>query len=465
MTQPEAYLSISELAALINETLERGVGTVRFEGEISQLTRAQSGHLYASLKDSESTLPIVIWASTVRSLGFVPQEGQSVQCEGRPNVYNKSGRLQIIVSKMAPSGEGLLRKKFLELKSKLEAEGLFAAERKRPLPFFPKAVGIVTSRSGAVIRDIDVKLRARMPHIPKYLVSVAVQGPGAAEEIARGVRTLSESGLVDVIIVGRGGGSLEDLWAFNEEVVVRAIFASRVPVVSAVGHEVDFSLSDFVADVRAATPTAAAEMVVPKRDDLVFTLDEYMRRLFDYERWLGPQQQYLDELATRLHRCLSGILDERVARLSAAEAHLKLIEPRRYLAALSERLQSLSAKLDQSLAARVMNLRIVIERMAGAVRERSPAARVALESERVSAIKKRLDKGIGAKFANITVSVDNYAVRLEATSPRSVLKRGFAMVKSKGHFVRQASEVVPGDDLIVSLVDSSIEARVSAVKS
>ena len=208
------------------------------------------------------------------------------------------------------SGEGDLQRKFLELKARLEKEGFFATERKRPLPFLPKAVGVVTSKTGAVIHDMMVKIRERFPSMPVYLAETRVQGEGAASEIAEALRKIDASGLVDVIIVARGGGSLEDLWAFNEEEVVKAVFACRTPVISGVGHEVDTTLCDFAADVRAPTPTAAAEMCVPKVSDLLVRIAELERRLRDSDRWLQPRAQRVDELAGRLGTRVSGALTE-----------------------------------------------------------------------------------------------------------------------------------------------------------
>lgn len=319
---PRRFLSITELVGVVQGVLEAELPEIAFEGEVSQITKAASGHFYLTLKDDKSQIPVVIWRGLAQTIKFDLKAGVSIRCSGRPNLYHASGKFQFVLTYLELAGEGALQKKFLELKARLEKEGLFTQERKRPIPFFPKAVGVVSSKTGAVIHDIMVKIHGRMPSIPVFLVDVRVQGEGSAEEIAAGIQQLDASGLVDVIIVARGGGSLEDLWAFNEEIVVRAIFASKTPVVSGVGHEVDVTLADFVADIRAPTPTAAAEMVVPKRDDLLVLIADYERRLLDGDRWFRPKEQRLDELAIRLDKRIAAALQLAGARLENSSIKL-----------------------------------------------------------------------------------------------------------------------------------------------
>jgi len=438
----ERDLSISELNELLNFTLEQAVGVISFSGELAEVKKAASGHLYCRIQDDESQIDIVLWSSTARSLSFQPSQGLAVRCRGKPNVYRKSGRLQIVVVKMELAGEGELRKKFLELKTRLEKEGLFSLERKRALPFLPRAIGIVTSQSGAAVHDILVKLRERMPQVPVFLVDVRVQGPGSAEEIAAAIRLLNDHAQVDVMIVGRGGGSLEDLWAFNEEVVVRAIFASRIPVVSAVGHEVDVSLSDFVADKRAPTPTAAAEMVVPLRSELLKQLAEYERRIRDHERWLGPLTQNLDELSDRLERRIVSVLEEGSLRLSAAEAHLKALKPLDVIRLMEGRIALLQGRLQ-----RVVSL-----------------DRVRQLSSNVQLASNRLESGVQRLLASAQHSLETQAQKLESLSPKRVLERGFALVERSGTLVRKASEVKVGEAVSIRLSEGQLGAQVTAVK-
>jgi exodeoxyribonuclease VII large subunit len=263
------FLTISELNEVIKGTLESQLQPFWVVGEISNFRVPPSGHFYFTLKDDKSQIAAVMFRRQGAGLSFVPENGMEVLCLGRVGLYSVRGDLQLYVERLEPRGQGALYLAFEQLKKKLAAEGLFAPERKRALPFLPSAIGIVTSVKGAALHDMLRILGDRFPDRRIVLRPVKVQGEGAAEEIALGIKELGGSGEVEVMIVGRGGGSLEDLWAFNEEIVARAIFAAPVPVVSAVGHEIDFTIADFVADQRAPTPTAAAEMVLPRQSDLV----------------------------------------------------------------------------------------------------------------------------------------------------------------------------------------------------
>ena len=281
---PTEALSVSQLTSLIKQSLEGTFPRRWVEGEISNSRLHSSGHFYFTLKDEGAQISGVMWKSRVAALSFTPEDGMKVQVRGAITVYPPRGNYQIDASAIQPLGVGELQIAFDRLRQKLKAEGLFDAARKRPLPVFPEKIGLVTSPTGAAIQDIRSVLGRRFPLVEVVLAPVRVQGPGAAEEIARAIRELNEYGNLDLMIVARGGGSLEDLWAFNEEIVARAIYASRIPVVSAVGHEIDFSIADFVADLRAPTPSAAAEIVVPDRVELLenlrnlwYTLDRSVR--------------------------------------------------------------------------------------------------------------------------------------------------------------------------------------------
>lgn len=277
MTAPhvrrDAPLTVAELTDLVKQILEEGFPDLWVVGEISNLTRARSGHVYLTLKDADATLPSVMWRSTAQRLRFEPENGMEVLVRGGLNVYAPHGRYQLVVKSMEPRGAGALQQAFEKLRAKLEAEGLFDEERKRAIPFLPRRIGVVTSPTGAAVRDVLKVLGRRWAGVDVLLAPARVQGGGSAEEIAAAIGRLGERGGLDVLIVGRGGGSIEDLWAFNEEVVARAIAASPVPVISAVGHEVDVTIADYVADVRAATPSHAAELAVPSTEDLARTLD------------------------------------------------------------------------------------------------------------------------------------------------------------------------------------------------
>lgn len=368
--EPRAFLTVSELNQIIKGALESQLGAFWVVGEISNFRVPPSGHLYFTLKDDKSQIAAVMFRRQGQQLSFQPENGMEVFCHGRVSLYPVRGDLQLYVEAIEPRGRGALQLAFEQLKRKLAAEGLFALERKRALPFLPRSVGIVTSLHGAALRDMLRILGDRFPERRVIVRPVKVQGEGAASEIAEGIRQLGESGLVDVMIVGRGGGSLEDLWAFNEEVVARAIFESPVAVISAVGHEVDFTIADFVADHRAPTPTAAAEMVVPRRDDLAEQIrglgarlqrvvraglegareewDGLVRRLVDPRRRLRETQIRLDELSLTLWRRFQDRLDRLKDRLRLTAGRLGSLSP----LAVLERGYSIAHKMPEDLIIR-----------------------------------------------------------------------------------------------------------------
>ncbi len=322
--QPAAALTVSELNEIIRDRLETGLDALWVAGELSNVRFAPSGHVYFTLKDSESQIAAVLFRRNAERLRFRLEDGMEVVCSGRVGLYTVRGALQFYAVEVEARGKGALAVAFEQLKQRLWREGLFESERKKALPFLPRTVGIVTSLQGAAVRDMLSIIGERFPERRVIIRPVKVQGQGAALEIARGIRELDETGVVDVMIVGRGGGSLEDLWAFNEEPVARAIAAARTPIVSAVGHEIDVTIADFVADQRAATPTAAAEMILPRRRELEErvalwsrrlrrgaesrqerrreSLRHWARRLADPGRRLRQGQMRLDELSLRLWR-------------------------------------------------------------------------------------------------------------------------------------------------------------------
>ena len=284
--------TVSEITKIIKLTLEDRFYSVWIEGEISDFKRHSSGHLYFILKDENAQLSAVMWRGKSMSLPFVPQNGIKVLAKGNITVFERSGRYQLDVDILQPLGVGNLQMAFEQLKIRLKNEGLFDESHKKPIPQFPSNVGVITSPTGAAIRDIVSVANRRSPGIQIIIRPVKVQGEGSAEEIAAAIEEFNEYGLIDVLIVGRGGGSLEDLWSFNEEVVARAIFDSRIPVISAVGHEIDFTIADFVADLRAATPSAAAELVAPDADMEWKKVIQKVRHLY---RIVTGKLGYLDE--------------------------------------------------------------------------------------------------------------------------------------------------------------------------
>jgi exodeoxyribonuclease VII large subunit len=345
-------LSVTDLTRQIRLVLESGFSSVTVIGEISNFKRYTSGHLYFTLKDESAQLSAVLWRSRAASVKFAPEDGQKVVVTGRITVYEARGNYQIDVISIRPVGVGELQMAFERLKEKLRAEGLFDQERKKPIPGFPQRIGLVTSPTGAVIHDMMTIMGRRFPGIQAILRPVRVQGPGAAAEIAQGVREFNEYGDVDLIIVGRGGGSLEDLWPFNEEPVARAIAASKIPVVSAVGHETDVTIADFVADLRAPTPSAAIELVVPDRRELLEHVRDFWYRMseaagnllsdrretirhllasYSFNRpidLLRQHSQRVDELRRSLSVAVRHGFDITTARNSALLQRLHALDPR-----------------------------------------------------------------------------------------------------------------------------------------
>jgi len=348
---PAGPYSVSEITRLVREVLEGSLPVVWVKGEVSNFTLHTSGHMYFSLKDEASQLRCVMFRNCNSKLSFTVENGMSVEARGEITVYERSGQYQLCVFEMMRAGLGALQLALEELKRRLAREGLFDESRKRPLPQFPVGVGVVTSPTGAAIRDIVRIIRKRQPGVEIILRPVKVQGQGAAQEIARAIGEFNEYGSVDVLIVGRGGGSLEDLWAFNEEVVARAIHASRIPVVSAVGHEIDFTVSDLVADVRAPTPSGAAEMVVRDRREVAREVQalgrglaagvkarivslrreiERTRNRYAFTRApdiVRQRAQRLDDLSRRLQTSGSRILAERKQLVGSYAGRLRALDP------------------------------------------------------------------------------------------------------------------------------------------
>ena len=346
---PSAVLTVSELNELIRDRLETGLDALWVAGELSNVRFPPSGHVYFTLKDGQSQIAAVLFRRHAENLRFRLEDGMEVVCSGRVSVYSVRGALQFYAVQMEARGKGALTVAFEQLKKRLWQEGLFDDDRKKPLPFLPRTIGIVTSLQGAAVRDMLRIIGDRFPDRRVVIRPARVQGPGAAEEIAQGIRELDETGMVDVMIVGRGGGSLEDLWAFNEETVARAMAAARVPIVSAVGHEIDVTIADFVADRRAATPTAAAEMILPDRDELgerlavlarrlrrstgsglerrQESLRHWTRRLADPSRGLRQGQMRLDDLSVRLWRRQEDSVSRLRERLGHLAGRLESVNP------------------------------------------------------------------------------------------------------------------------------------------
>ena len=418
------------------------MGILWIQGEISNFKRHTSGHLYFSLKDSRAQLKAAFFRNNNMYLKFRPEDGMEVIVRGRLSVYEPRGDYQVIVEYMEPVGLGSLQLAFDQLKEKLRKEGLFDDAHKIPLPLLPRKVGIVTSPTGAAIRDMLRILERRNASLDVLLYPVKVQGQGAAEEIAEGIRCLNRRDDIDVIIIGRGGGSIEDLWAFNEEVVARAVYESGLPLISAVGHEVDFTISDFVADLRAPTPSAAAEMVSGAREDLRMSVNSLTGRLSQaVRRGMERRRLHLERLVHNKAfavtpnkiRDFQQRFDEATSRMSQAM--------RRYTSDIRQRERVLAARLNALDLRRIIkHKKEVLVRMDQGL---ASAVRVRLHHERA-----RLELAVG---------------KVDALSPLAILKRGFALCRdSKGAIVKRAADVTLGDNVRVTLAAGELDCRIES---
>jgi len=347
MSAETKIYSVSEVTTLIKSILETNIPPLWVEGEISSWTKAASGHAYFSLKDSNAQLPCVIWKQNAASLLFKPEEGMNVRVSGGVSVYEKSGKYQLIVSQVQPAGMGDLYQQFELLKTRLAAEGLFDEDKKSALPQIPFTVGVVTSPDGAVISDIINVLSRRAPYVTIKLEPTRVQGAGSAEEIAAALKKMDLKGEVDLIIVGRGGGSIEDLWSFNEEVVARAIFDCTTPVISSVGHEIDYTIADFVADLRAPTPSAAAELAAPKMDDLLSAISDYSKSVNDLiSDYIRDYERQIDEYERNFRWERYNLIIEEEQKKVRDLSNNIFVQQKQKLNLLSLGVESLSNNLD-----------------------------------------------------------------------------------------------------------------------
>ncbi len=434
-TDPQ-YLTITRLCQYYNTVLEQYCGTVYFEGEVSSVSVGARHHHYIKIKDQNSAVSAIIWGSYAQTLKFKLEVGQKVLCQGSPQIYPARGDLSTIITSIKLAGQGDLQQKFLELKEKLQAEGLFDLARKRKLPFLPTSIGIITSATGAVIHDMSVKFAERYPSIKIYLYDARVQGEGAYRELISGLQYFNQQNKVDLIILARGGGSLEDLWNFNEEALVRAIFASNLPVVSAVGHEPDISLSDLVADLRAPTPTAAAEFTVPKLKDLLIHLEKQLNRLNQFERWVMNYWQKFEYLSEKFFNSKSNYLQGLQQQLLHFQRILKLVEPRNLIYNKKQQLTNQLKNLNTSY----QNILQINQRKFLVLGNLAEHFRKSLNTQQQYLLEKEK--------------------HLAAINPISILARGFSIVKKKGNYIREASEVSVNDQLEVQLAKGTINVIV-----
>lgn len=437
--------TVSELTHSIKNTLEDGYGVVTVQGELSDLTRYPSGHAYFSLKDAQAVISVVLFADRATpAIRDALQDGISVRVEGDLTVYPKRGNYQIRALRVEPVGYGALQAKFEALKRKLEAEGLFAPERKRDLPRYPTRIGIVTSESGAALRDMVRILQARAPYVSIVLADTRVQGEGAAQDIAQALARMNAFGGVEVIVVGRGGGSPQDLWAFNEEPVVRAIVRSRIPVVSAVGHEVDVTLADLAADVRAATPTHAAQIVVKD-------LEEIHRTLLDLSR------HALERIVRELRDASS--------RLRGFETHHALRRPGQRIEGERQELDRIEERLSRALAGWVGTRRQKAELLAAGLKAHTPSRSLERARDRIEAAGQRAAHSLTATIARRRERIENQERLLDSFDHHRVLERGYALVwgEEGARLLKRGAGVHSGDSIEVQFFDARAGAKVTKV--
>lgn len=421
--------------------LEGSFPLVWIEGEISNLARPRSGHMYFSLKDANAQVRCALFRGRAHQLRFEPEDGLAVLLRARVSLYEARGEFQLVVEHMEPAGEGALRREFERLRLKLEAEGLFAEAGKRPLPRFPRRIGVVTSATGAAIRDVLTVLRRRFPAVPVRVYPVPVQGEAAAPAIVRALALAGERADCDVLILTRGGGSLEDLWAFNEETVVRAVRACTVPLICAVGHEVDVTLSDLAADMRAATPSAAAELAVPDRQAVGAQLQHQERRLTGYlQRRLRELIQSTDWIAHRLQRVHPG---------------RRLLERREKLGALARR-QALA--VSGQFSARRRRLQHAASRLMAA----NPRRRLERERQSLATHRGRLRRAASGQFHRLRGRYLGVRRALAAVGPQATLNRGYAVLRhaSDGRVIRDPRQAPAGTRLEALLARGRLLARV-----
>jgi exodeoxyribonuclease VII large subunit len=474
-------INVTQLVRAVREVLEANLDEYWVVGEVSNARLAPSNHFYFTLKDARSAVSAVMFNSAYRRLRFRVEDGMEILVRGRVDLYEARGALQFYAEEIEPRGAGALQVAFEQLKQRLGAEGLFDDARKRPLPFLPRTVGIVTALGGAGLRDMLRILIDRYPNLHIIVRPARVQGQGAAAEIASAIEDLNADGRAEVIIAGRGGGSLEDLWAFNEEVVARAIFGSAIPVVSAVGHEIDYTIADFVADLRAPTPTAAAQMVVPDKLELRRRVDEtaatlagaiesavaaqrkevehFAARLRDPRKLIRQARQRADEAAAELGAAVAGRIEDLRRRVHELDARLgsplALVRERRLQAS------RLALRLAQGLNARKNPLRLALAKLSPRLAEANLRAAIAIHRTRIETLGRRLETAIGSTIETRRIQLGGIGKQLDAVSPLKVLDRGYALVAmhSDSRVVTDAGAVEIGDELDIRLRRGRLSVR------
>lgn len=437
------YLSVSALTKYIKMKLEgdKHLISILIKGEISNYKRHSRGHLYFTLKDENAQISAIMFSRDAEKLLFLPKEGDHVLIQGRLSVYEPSGTYSIQVSTMSLDGIGELYQKYEALKKELEVKGYFKQEHKKVIPLYPKKIGVVTSPTGAVIQDIINTVSRRYPLAEVHLYSALVQGPGSAESIRNQILYANKLNQVDVLIVGRGGGSIEDLWGFNEMPVIDAIYESKIPIITAIGHETDFTISDFVSDLRAPTPTAAAELATPNRSDLFLKLKEYE----------GQMRYRIDQMLAIKKTDLL-YLDQRLDRLS----------PSSKLEHLEENLKRVEVNLHKSFSYLIEVNRFKVDKLKEMIR--SPLDRLKAYQETNSQLSIRLSRAMGSIMNQKVAKFDLYRSKLETLNPLSVMDKGFAVISKNQKVITTISDMDIDDLIELRLKDGSATATITTIK-
>ncbi|QJT21792.1 exodeoxyribonuclease VII large subunit [Aeromonas media] len=442
-SRQQQIFTVTRLNSAVRMILEQDLGLVWLTGELSNLAMPSSGHWYFSLKDISAQVRCAMFKGNNRRVPFRPQDGMQVLVQARVSLYEPRGDYQLIIESMQPAGDGMLALRFEELKRRLGAEGLFDEGRKRPLPREPRAVGLVTSATGAALHDMLTVLERRAPDLPVFIYPTQVQGSAATSQIVAAITLANRRAEVDVLIVGRGGGSLEDLWCFNEEAVARAIAGSAIPVVSAVGHEVDVTISDFAADLRAPTPSAAAELVAPDR---------------------SARAQRLLHLKQRLLQAISRRQTAASHQFALLQKRLDHQDPKRRLEQQSQRLDELSGRLQQLLNLRLHQGERRLANLELRLQARSPSTLLAAGKRRHQLAEERLHSLMNKRQDLAAHRLAMLSARLDGVSPLATLGRGYSITRTpSGEVISRAAQVSPGQQLVTMLAEGELRVRVEEV--
>ena len=449
MTEPEAarmttsrqILSVTLLNEHVRDLLENSFPNLWVEGEISNLSQPSSGHLYFTLKDAGAQIRAAMFRGNNRLLNFVPKNGQQVVVKARLSLYAPRGDYQLIVEQMEEAGLGALRRAFDQLRLRLQQEGLFEQERKRPLPETVRHLAVITSPTGAAIRDIISVLERRFPGLPVTVIPVPVQGTEAAPAIVRAIALVNREAEFDAILLARGGGSLEDLWAFNEEIVARAIAVSRLPVVSGVGHETDFTIADFVADVRAPTPSAAAELLSPDGEELLATLGGF------------------EVLLTRALRTHLSRLKQQLSHLRARLRH-----PGQRLQDLSQKLDELELRLQRAHAQRLRQHQQHFQYLVSHLRSRHPGERIPAMNAQLAGLQLRLQRALRQQLLTQRQHLSHLAERTQLASPLAILARGYAIIENENGVIRDSRQARIGETITARVAHGQLIATITECK-